>query len=89
VDCAFFLNDFFKPAELKLPKYVVLAFDKRKEPNLNLDCELIVRAHNKPVYDVPKEALEKPNILISDSARTTLTFMQTLEASIPIEFTRV
>jgi hypothetical protein len=35
---------------------------------LNLACELVVRAHHKPIYYAPKEALEKPNIFISDSA---------------------
>jgi len=67
IDCAFFVNDFFQPAEFDAPDYVVLTFDKHPEPNPNLNSKLIIRAHHEP-YDAPKEYFEKPNTLISDSA---------------------
>lgn len=67
VDCAFFLNDIFEPAEMEVPRYTVLTFDKHREPDMNLDYELVIRVHHKPIYDVPREALESPNIFISDS----------------------
>jgi len=66
IDCAFFLSDFFKPANLNLPKYIVLAFDKYPEPDLRLDNKLIVRTHHKFIGGIPKRYFGKPNTLISD-----------------------
>ena len=67
VDCAFFVNDFFQPVELELPKYAVLTFDQQPEPNLRLDYDLIIRTHHKLLGRIPKEYFDKPNTLISDS----------------------
>ncbi len=73
VDCGFFVNDFFQPSELELPKYVVLTFDRHPEPNLSLNYDLVIRTHHALVGGIPKEFFDKPNTLISDSPEDYLT----------------
>jgi len=67
IDCGFFVNEFFQPGELELPKYAVLTFDRKLEPNLRLDYDLIIRTHHTLLGGIPKEYFDKPNTLISDS----------------------
>lgn len=66
IDCAFFVNDYFNPAKLRLPKYVILNFDKHPEPELDVGDRLIVRTHHSYWPWLPREHLSKPNTLISD-----------------------
>ena len=66
IDCAFFINDYFTPAKLRLPKYIILNFDKHLEPKLDVDDKLIIRTHHSYWPRLPKGHLSKPNTLISD-----------------------
>ena len=34
IGCAFFIDDYFTPAKLELPKYVIVNFDNHPEPEL-------------------------------------------------------
>jgi len=66
IDCAFFINDYFTPAKLELPKYVILNFDHHLEPELDIDDRLIIRTHHSCWGRAPKSHFSKYNTLISD-----------------------
>ena len=72
IDCAFFINDYFHPAELEISEYVVLTFDNQPEPQIEVGDKLIVRTSHDPLGDVheypiiKKARYDKKNILISD-----------------------
>ena len=73
VDCGFFINDFFQPSELQLPKYAVLTFDRQPEPDMRLNYDLVIRTHHTNLLGgIPKEFFDKPNTLISDSPKDYL-----------------
>ncbi|WP_251328882.1 hypothetical protein [Haloplanus pelagicus] len=46
IDCAFFINDWFEPPDLE-KEYITAAFDKRTEPTLRSDAE-VIRPHHDP-----------------------------------------
>jgi hypothetical protein len=74
IDCSFFINDYFKPPTLDLPRYITLTFDKIKEPKLNNEKRTIIRTHHwcwsesgflkRLLYY--KGGFNKKNTLISD-----------------------
>lgn len=65
IDCAFFINDYFRPAALYLTDFVVYTFDKMKVPLILNESASIVRAHHCP-RSINKRYLKDPNTLISD-----------------------
>lgn len=79
IDCAFFLNDCFKPPALDISNFVTLSFDgTSNEPKLNLKGKKVIRTHHscwtqngliKGIifnYLYSKQGLNKKNTLISD-----------------------
>ena len=66
IDCGFFLNDYFSPDKLDIPKYTVLNFDRTKEPNIQVKNKMVIRTHHRFWPDIPKHHLKKPNTFISD-----------------------
>jgi len=76
IDAAFFLNDYFKPPKLQLPKYVVLTFDKQREPPIDVDCDLIIRTSHFTYPSIGgsivRKIYRKSNLLISDNPKDYL-----------------
>ena len=88
IDCGFFLKDYFKPARLDLPRYIVLNFDNRPEPNLDEldfnDYELIIRTHHQSSSElekIHKDYFDRPNTLISDQPDDYLNLYANTEAT--------
>jgi len=77
IDAAFFLDDYFKPPKLQLPEYVVLNFDMREEPLIDVDCDLILRTShfNYPPIEgaIVRKIYQRPNLLVSDNPKDYLT----------------
>ena len=65
IDCAFFLQEAFKPASLALKDYIVYVFDAIKEPKIE-NNRRIIRAHHSCFGTVPKEWFKYKDTLISD-----------------------
>jgi len=66
IDCGFFLPEAYRPFDLVLPEYVVLAFDDSPEPEIDAGTALIVRAHHAIWGIAPEDWLSHANTLISD-----------------------
>ncbi|NQE05804.1 hypothetical protein C5S32_08030 [ANME-1 cluster archaeon GoMg1] len=74
IDCGFFVNNYFAPPTLDLPRYITLTFDKKKEPKLKNEKRTIIRTHHwcwsesgflkRVIYY--KGGFNKKNTLISD-----------------------
>lgn len=56
IDCGFFINDYFAPAQLALPEYVILNFDSIPEPKLCVNDKLVIRLHHS-CCGIPKMLL--------------------------------
>ncbi len=95
IDCAFFINDYYKPPKLDLADYIVICFDKLPEPKVNLEDKLVIRVHHywssqTYPYRIPKEYFLKPNTIISDSpydylnlyANTSATYSDRIHACV-------
>ena len=80
IDCAFFINDYFTPAKLEMPKYCVFTFDRQPEPEIEVKDRLIVRTHHYHYCDPPKSYFEKPNTLISNLPEDYLNLYANAEA---------
>lgn len=80
IECAFFLNDYFTPAKLEMPKYSVFTFDRQSEPQIDVEDGLIVRTHHTHYCDPPKSYFEKQNTIISDLADDYLNLYANAEA---------
>jgi len=80
IDCAFFINDYFTPAKLELPKYVILNFDHHPEPELNIHDRLIIRTHHSCWGGVSKGYLGKNNTLIASIPHDYLELYANTEA---------
>lgn len=46
IDCAFFINDFFTPAEFNFENYIVVTFDHFKEPDIKTEKKIIRLYHS-------------------------------------------
>ncbi|MFX0097674.1 MAG: polysaccharide pyruvyl transferase family protein [Candidatus Hodarchaeota archaeon] len=66
IDCAFFINNWFTPARLVLPRYVILNFDYHPEPELDIHDKLVIRTHHCCWSNIPKSHFSKHNTLISN-----------------------
>ncbi|RJS80163.1 hypothetical protein CW713_07800 [Methanophagales archaeon] len=80
IDCGFFVNDYFTPAKLEMPKYCVFTFDRQPEPEIEVKDRLIVRTHHSHYCDPPKSYFEKPNTLISNLPEDYLNLYANAEA---------
>ena len=80
IDCAFFINDYFTPAKLEMPKYCVFTFDRQPEPEIEVKDRLIVRTHHSHYCDPPKSYFEKQNTLISNLPEDYLNLYANAEA---------
>lgn len=80
IDCAFFTNNYFTPAKLKLPKYVILNFDYHPEPKLNIQDRLIIRTHHSCWGGISKRYLGKNNLFISGTPDGYLNLYANTEA---------
>jgi hypothetical protein len=80
VECAFFLNDYFTPAKLEIPKYCVFTFDRQPEPEIEVKDRLIVRTHHSHYCDPPKNYFEKTNTIISNLPEDYLNLYANAEA---------
>ena len=70
IDCGFFVNDYFTPPKLDLPEYVILNFDKLREPKFNITDKIVIRTHHwysEEYGKIPRRYFTMPNTLISDS----------------------
>ena len=77
IDAAFFVNDCFSPPTLKLPEYIILCFDKQKEPKIITGGDLVIRTTHY-VYPsvagrIVKKIYKKENLLLSDNPEDYLT----------------
>lgn len=77
IDASFFLGDYFNPPKLKLPEYVVLCFDNQEEPQIDINCDLIIRTSHytyPPIAGaIVKKIYKRPNLLVSDNPTDYLT----------------
>lgn len=80
IDCAFFVNDYFKPASLSLKKYEVHTFDTVTSPVVTVNDTFIVRAHHTP-YKANKKYLKESNVMISDRPEDYLNLYANAEAT--------
>ena len=80
IECAFFLNDYFTPAKLEMPKYCVFCFDRGPESEIEIKDRLIVRTHHAHYCDPPQKYLDNPNTLISDIPDDYLNLYANAEA---------
>ena len=80
IECAFFINDYFTPAKLEMPKYCVFCFDRGPEPEIEVKDRLIVRTHHTHYCDPPKNYLEKTNTIISNLPEDYLNLYANAEA---------
>lgn len=66
VDCGFFVPEAYSPFPLRLPSYVVAAFDSSQEPALDLQGRLLMRAHHGSWGPIPLSHCTYQHTLVSD-----------------------
>jgi hypothetical protein len=66
IDSAFFLPDYFTPAELSIKNFDVFVFDNMKKPKELVDTETTIYTHHNMWGPLPRKYTRTPNTLVSD-----------------------